>query len=55
MCWGKVEKKKKKKKKTAYVAKRMPEQNTISNSNSISIFGIPVTDSRHIKNATKEK
>ena len=33
--------------KTAYGAKRVPKQKTISNSNSISILGIPVTDSRH--------
>ena len=33
--------------KTAYGAKRMPKQKTISNSNSISILGIPVTYSRH--------
>ena len=33
--------------KTAYGAKRMPKQKTISNSNSISILGIPSTDSRH--------
>ena len=32
--------------KTAYGAKRMPKQD-ISNSNSISILGIPSTDSRH--------
>ena len=35
------------KKKTAYGAKRMPKQKTISNSNSISILDIPVTFSRH--------
>ena len=40
-------KKKKTKKTTAYSAKRMPKQKTISNSNSISILGIPSTDSRH--------
>ena len=34
-------------KKQAYGAKRMPKQKTISNSNSISILGIPSTDSRH--------
>ena len=34
-------------KKTAHGAKRMPEQKTISNSNSISILGFPSTDSRH--------
>ena len=33
--------------KTAYGAKRMPKQKTILNSNSISILGIPVTDSQH--------
>ena len=33
--------------KTAYSAKRMPKQNTISNSNSISILRIPSTNSRH--------
>ena len=33
--------------KTAYGAKRMPKQKTISNSNCISILGIPSTDSRH--------
>ena len=33
--------------KTAYGAKRMPKQETISNSNSISVLGIPSTDSRH--------
>ena len=33
--------------KKAYSAKRMLKQKTISNSNSISILGIPVTDSRH--------
>ena len=33
--------------KKAYGAKRMPKQKTISNSNSISILGIPSTDSRH--------
>ena len=33
--------------KTAYGAKRMPKQKTISNSNSISMLGIPSTDSRH--------
>ena len=32
---------------TAYGAKRMQKQKTISNSNSISILGIPSTDSRH--------
>ena len=35
------------KKKTAYGAKRMPKQKTISNSNSISMLGMPSTDSRH--------
>ena len=35
------------KKKTAYGAKRMPKQKTISNSNSISMLGIPSTDSGH--------
>ena len=39
--------KKTKTKKTAYGAKRMPKQKTISNSNSISILGIPSTDSRN--------
>ena len=39
--------KKKKKKKLAYGGKRMPKQKIISNSNSISILGIPVTDSQH--------
>ena len=34
-------------KKTAYGAKRMPKQKNISNSNSISVLGIPSTDSRH--------
>ena len=34
-------------KNTAYGAKRMPKQKTISNSNSILILGIPITDSRH--------
>ena len=34
-------------KKAAYGAKRMPKQKTISNSNAISILGIPSTDSRH--------
>ena len=34
-------------KKTAYGAKRMPKQKTISNSNSISMLGIPSNDSRH--------
>ena len=38
---------KNKQKKTAYSAKRMPKQKTISNSNSITILGIPSTDSRH--------
>ena len=38
---------KKKKKKIAYGDKRMPKQKTISNSNAISILGIPNTDSRH--------
>ena len=33
-------------KKTAYGAKHMPKQKTISNSNSISILGIPSMDSR---------
>ena len=33
--------------KTAYGAKRMPKQKTILNSNSISMFGIPTTYSRH--------
>ena len=33
--------------KTAYGAKRMPKQKTLSNSKSISILGIPVTYSRH--------
>ena len=33
--------------KTAYSAKCMPKQKTISNSNSISMLGIPSTDSRH--------
>ena len=33
--------------KTAYGAKCMPKQKTISNSNSISMPGIPSTDSRH--------
>ena len=33
--------------KTAYSAKRMPKQKTISNSNSVSVLGIPSTDSRH--------
>ena len=33
--------------KTTYGAIRMPKQKTISNSNSISILGIPSTDSRH--------
>ena len=33
--------------KTAYGAKRMPKQKIISNSNSVSILGIPSTDSRH--------
>ena len=33
--------------KTTYGAKCMPKQKTISNSNSISILGIPVTDSQH--------
>ena len=33
--------------KTTYDAKRMPKQKTISNSNSISVLGIPSTDSRH--------
>ena len=31
----------------AYGAKRMPKQKTISNSNSISMLGIPSTDFRH--------
>ena len=43
----KNKKTKKKNKKTAYSAKRMPKQKTISNSNAISILGIPSTDSRH--------
>ena len=34
-------------KKTAYGAKRMPKQKTISNLNSVSILGIPSTDTRH--------
>ena len=34
-------------KKTAYVAKCMPKQKTVSSSNSISILGIPAIDSRH--------
>ena len=38
--------------KTAYRAKRMPKQKTISNSNSISILGIPSTDSGHNGNVT---
>ena len=33
--------------KTAYGAKRMQNQTTISNSNSVSFLGIPVTYSRH--------
>ena len=33
--------------KIASGAKRMPKQKTISNSNSISILGIPSTDSRY--------
>ena len=33
--------------KTAFGAKRMPKQNAISNSKSISILGIPITDFRH--------
>ena len=33
--------------KTAHGTKHMPKQKTISNSNSISVLGIPVTDSRH--------
>ena len=33
--------------KTAYGAKRMQKQKIISNSNSISVLGIPSTDSRH--------
>ena len=33
--------------KTAYGAKRMPKRKTISNSNSISMLGIPSTYSRH--------
>ena len=33
--------------KTACVAKSMPKQKTISNSNSISMLGIPSTNSRH--------
>ena len=33
--------------KTAYGAKRMPKQKTISNSNSISMLGIPSPDSWH--------
>ena len=33
--------------KTAYGARCMPKQKTISNTNSISILGIPSTDSRH--------
>ena len=34
-------------KKKAYSAKRMPKQKTISNTNSISILGIPSTDILH--------
>ena len=37
---------------TAYGAKRMPKQKTILNSNSISILGIPILDSRHTENVT---
>ena len=33
--------------RTAYGAKRMSKQKTISNSNCISMLGIPSTDSRH--------
>ena len=33
--------------KTVYGAKRMPKQKNISNSNSVSMRGIPRTDSRH--------
>ena len=35
------------KKKTAYGAKRMLKQKTISNLNSVSILGIPITFSLH--------
>ena len=34
-------------KKSAYGAKRMPKQKTISNSKTISILGIPSTDSQY--------
>ena len=47
MCWKVNPSEKKKKKKTAYGAKRISKQKTISNASSISMLGIPSTDFWH--------